>query len=147
MSKLFQAFLSGIFFTFIMDFFIFLGIQINYIDFYDIDLYYNILFADNQNIFVFLFFTVFIGALITYVKNIKISLYIIIILSLLSLSTLIKPVGYKVAQMMFMKKGQTLKNSNYTFHGDIYYNGRDKITFFDYQLKRIITLNKKDLQQ
>jgi len=52
MSKLIQAFLAGIFFTFFLDFFIFLGILLHYINFYEIDLYYNILFADNQNIFL-----------------------------------------------------------------------------------------------
>ena len=54
MSKLIQALLTGIFITFILDFFIFLGIKQNYIDFYEIDVYYNILFADHQNIFYIL---------------------------------------------------------------------------------------------
>ena len=56
MNKLFQAFLTGVFFTFILDFFLFLGIFLNYIKYYEIDLYYNILFADHQNIYIYLIF-------------------------------------------------------------------------------------------
>ena len=52
MSKLVQAFLSGAFFTFFLDFFLFLGMKLNYIDYYKIDLYYNPFFADNQNILI-----------------------------------------------------------------------------------------------
>jgi len=36
MSKIVQAFLTGVFITFIFDFLIFLGIKENYIDFYKI---------------------------------------------------------------------------------------------------------------
>jgi hypothetical protein len=69
MTKLFQAFLTGAFFTFILDFFLFLGMKLNYIDKHNIDLYYNIFFADNQNIFIYGFFTLLIGYLVIYVAN------------------------------------------------------------------------------
>jgi hypothetical protein len=61
-------------------------------------------------------------------------------------------VGYKVGELMLMQKQQTLKNAKHIFRGDIYYNGRKNITFYDYELKKIIRLdrtevilNKKDL--
>jgi len=54
MSKIVQMILSGMFFTFILDFFLFLGVKETYIDSHGIKLYYNILFADNQNIFIFI---------------------------------------------------------------------------------------------
>jgi hypothetical protein len=44
-----------------------------------------------------------------------------------------------------MKKDVTYKNKKYVYRGDVYYNGRTKITFYDYELKKIIFLNKKDL--
>ena len=50
MSKSVQALLSGLFITFLLDFFLFLGIFQNYIRVHEIDLYYNILFVDNQSI-------------------------------------------------------------------------------------------------
>ena len=145
MSKLVQALFSGIFFTYILDFFIFLGIKLHYIDFHEIDLYYNILFADNQNIFVFSFFSILIGYLVIYVSNIKIKLSIIGFMFLLSFSTLLQPIGQGIAEMLLMKKNQTFQNSRHTFTGDIYYNGRTTITFYDYELQKMIILEKKEL--
>ena len=145
MSKLIQALLTGIFITFILDFFIFLGIKQNYIDFYEIDIYYNILFVDNQNIFIFILSSIILGLFVSYVNNKKIVLIILSFLSIISLSTLLSSVGYSIGSNFIMKKNQTLKNKNHIFIGDIYYNGRKSITFYDYELQKIIILEKKDL--
>jgi len=146
MSRFVQALLSGVFFTFILDFFIFLGIQKNYIDFYEIDLYYNILFADNQNIYIFASVSLILGIIITYINNRKISVIFIGTLFILSVSTLIPKVGYLVGEKMFSIKNTILKDSRFTYNGDIYYKGRKKITMYDYELKKVITLQKKDLK-
>jgi len=145
MTKFIQAFLTGIFFTFLLDFFIFLGIKHHYIDFYEIDLYYNILFADHQNIYIFIITSALIGFIFTYINNIKLSLIVIGSLSILSLSTLIPSIGHSIGEMILMKKNVIYKDSKYTYIGDVYYNGRTKITFYDYELKKTIFLNKKDL--
>ena len=145
MTKVFQALLTGIFFTFILDFFIFLGINNNYIDFYKIDLYYNILFADHQNIYLFVLTSIIIGFIFTYINNIKFTFVVIGILSILSLSTLIPTIGHGLGEMLLMDKNITYKDSKYTYVGDVYYNGRTKITFYDYEVKKIILINKKDL--
>jgi hypothetical protein len=137
MSRFIQALLSGIFFTFIIDFFIFLGIKQNYIDFYNIDLYYNILFADNQNIFIFMAVSIIFGFLIIYLNNIKLTLITIGIFFVLSLSTLIEPIGYKIGEMMLMKKDINLYDAKYHYNGDIYYNGRKELTFYDNELKKL----------
>ena len=97
MSKFFQALLSGMFFTFILDFFLFLGIKFHYIDYYGIDLYYNILFADHQNLWIFLFFTVLIGYVTLY-TNIRLALIVVGSLFILSFSTLISPIGKAVGE-------------------------------------------------
>jgi len=141
MSKLFQALLSGIFFTFILDFFIILGVKVNYIDIHNIDVYYNILFADHQNIFLFLFFTIIIGYLIMY-ANTKTALISIGIMFVISFSTLIPPIGKFVAQTLLMQKNMTIRTDKFSYHGDIYYNGRKNITFYDSKLKKVIILNK-----
>jgi len=147
MTKAVQALLAGMFFTFFIDFFIFLGIKQNYIDFYEIDLYYNILFADHQNAFLFFGVSIILGYIIIYVNNNKFSLIVIGFLSLLALSTLIHSVGYSLGEMLFMTKNTTLRDSRHEYHGDIYYDGRKQITFYDYELKKIILLNKKELKQ
>nr|WP_321266166.1 hypothetical protein [uncultured Sulfurimonas sp.] len=145
MTKFFQAFLTGIFFTFLLDFFIFLGIKQNYIDFYEIDLYYNVLFADHQNIYLYALVSSLLGFVIIYIDNVKFSLVIFGFLFILSLSTLIPPVGHALAEKLFMKKNITLQDKKHTYTGDLYYDGRSKITFYDYELKKTILLNKKDL--
>lgn len=145
MSKLVQAFLSGVFFTFLLDFLIFLSIQLNYINFYEINVYYNILFADHQNIYIYMTSTVLIGYIVVYLNN-KVGLTILSILFILTSLTLIQPIGHLVGEKMLMKKNVTLHNKKHTFVGDVYYEGRKQITFYDYELKKIITLNKKELK-
>jgi len=145
-SKLFQALLSGIFFTYFIDFFLFLGVKIHYIDLYEIEIFYNILFADNQNIYIYLFFTLFIGYLTIYLNAIKTKLFIVGVMLFLSFATMIQPIGYSVGEMLFMKKNIILQTDRYSYRGDIYYSGRKNITFYDYDLKKIINLNKKELK-
>ncbi|MDD2790009.1 MAG: hypothetical protein PHU40_05010 [Sulfurimonas sp.] len=146
MNKVVQAFLTGAFITFIFDFFIILGIKENYIDFYKIDLYYNILFADNQSLVLFLLFTAFFGYLVLYVDANKIKLPIIIFFFIASLSTLIPSIGHALGAELFMQKNQTFKSKRYTFTGDVYYIGRKNITFYDYELQKTILLKKEELQ-
>ncbi|MCK9491502.1 MAG: hypothetical protein M0Q24_05380 [Sulfurimonas sp.] len=145
MTKALQALLTGMFVTFILDFFIFLGLLKNYIDFYEIKVYYNVLFVDHQNIFLFMFFSIIIGFSLIYVKNLKISALFISLLFIISLSTLYPSVGYALGEKMFMQKNVTLNDKKNFFVGDIYYEGREIITFYDYDLKKTILLKKKDL--
>ncbi len=145
MSKVIQALLSGVFFTFILDFFILLGVKLHYINFYGVQVYYNILFADHQNIFLFLFFSLIIGFLVMY-ANTKTALIVIGSLFVLSFSTLIPPIGKIVGEMMLMKKNVTLKTDKFSYHGNIYYDGRKTITLYDNELKKVIILNKNKIQ-
>ena len=146
MSKFFQALLTGIFFTFILDFFIFLGIKLNYIDFYEIDLYYNILFADNQCFILYAVFSAIIGYLVIYLNNNKVSAIILGILFSITALTLVPPIGYKLGEMMLMKNNTTLQDERHTYVGDIYYDGRERVTFYDYNLKKVINLDKTRLK-
>jgi hypothetical protein len=144
MTKLVQAFLSGVFFTFILDFFIFLGVKENYIDTHNIQVYYNILFADHQNIFIFFLFTVIIGYLVIYAKN-KIAIPIIGVLFILCASTLIPPIGKMAGTFILMKKNATIKTNRFSYHGNIYYDGRKDVTLYDDELKKVIILDKNKI--
>jgi hypothetical protein len=145
MSKFLQALLSGMFFTFILDFFLFLGIKFHYIDYYEIDLYYNILFADHQSLWIFLFFTVVIGYVTLY-TNIKLALIVVGSLFVLSFSTLISPIGKAVGAYILSKEDVVLQTSRFSYHGNIIYDGRKKITFYDTDLQKIITLDKERIK-
>ena len=46
-----------------------------------------------------------------------------------------------------MERDVTLDKEKYTFYGDIYYNGRKQIVLYEYELKKTIILNKKDIKQ
>jgi hypothetical protein len=145
MSKLVQAFLSGMFITFLLDFFLFLGIFQNYIRVHEIDLYYNILFADNQSLVLFLLFSIFLGYIFLYLST-KIALVTIGALALLSLSTLITPIGNSVAEVILMKKDVVLNMQKYSYQGDILYDGREYITFYDYRFKKVLELEKNKIR-
>lgn len=145
-NKVIQAVLTGLFVAFILDFFFFLGIFINYINFHNIDVYYNTLFADHQNGYIFFLLTLMFGYMIIYIKNHKLSLITVSLLSFVTLLTLFEDIGQRVGESMFMTKNTTLKSSRYSYIGDILYDGRTHITFYDYELKRVIKLNKKELK-
>jgi len=144
MSKVVQAFLSGMFFTFILDFFLFLGVFENYIKAKEIDVYYNILFADHQSLFIFLFFSIVLGYITLY-KETKLSLIVIGTLSIISLSTLITPIGSTLGEALLMKSGVEIHMIKYSYSGDILYDGRDKITFYDYNFKKVLHLDKNQI--
>ncbi len=146
MIKLIQAFLSGIFFTFILDFFLFLGIKLHYIDYYEIDLYYNILFADHQCLLLYLIMSALLGYLTIYLQRPKVAALILAGLFGIVLLTLIPPVGNSIGKMVLLEKDQTLKDDRFTYHGDLYYDGRDDVYIFDNELQKIIKLQKKDLR-
>ena len=146
MSKLVQAFLTGVFFTFFIDFFLFLGIKPNYIDLYEIDLYYNILFADNQNIYIYLFFTILFGYIVTYLESVKVGFIVIGTLFVLSLATFIPFIGHSMGVLILQTKNISFHDSRHVYRGDMYYNGRRTITFYDTDIKKILTLQKKDLK-
>jgi len=145
MSKIIQMILSGMFFTFICDFFLFLGIKQNYIDTNNIQIYYNILFADNQSFIIFLFFTLITGYIVMYLSN-KIALISIGTLFLLSASTLIPPIGKMTGEALFMQKNRSIKTDKFSYHGDLLYIGRKNIYFYDYELKKVIILDKNKIQ-
>ncbi|MGE4397595.1 MAG: hypothetical protein AB7D34_09160 [Sulfurimonas sp.] len=147
MNRAIQALLSGIFITFILDFFLFLGILLNYINFYNIDLYYNILFADNQNGFLFFGLSIVLGYIVVYVKNYKVSLITVGLLSFLTLLTLFQSIGHSVGEAIFMQKDRVLVTSKRTYSGDILYDGREYITFYERTLEKIIKISKKDLKK
>jgi len=145
MSKIFQMILTGIFFTFIFDFFLFLGIKENYINPNGIHLYYNILFVDNQNIFIFTFIALFVGYITIYISN-KIAIILTTLLFLCSSATLIPPVGKYIGELLFMQQNTALKTNKFSYYGDLLYKGRKNIYLYDYELKKVIILDKNHIK-
>ncbi len=147
MTKSAQAFLTGVFFTFILDFQFFLGIKLYYIDRYEIDVYYNILFADHQNLLYLIPLVVIIGFVTTYIKNTKVPLVTLGVFFAVTMLIYIPSIGEKMGAHMLQKENARYQDGRYVYKGTLYYDGRHKITIFDDELQRLITLNKKDLQK
>ena len=146
MTKIIQAILAGALGTFILDFFLFLGVYLHYIKPLGIEVYYNVLFADNQNALLYALFTILIGYLVMYTRT-AVKVPIMALLFAAVFSTLIPSVGKELGERMFMKKNVTLHNKKFAFHGDIYYIGRDKITFYDRDLRKVILLDKNEIME
>ncbi len=145
-TKLLQAFLAGIFFTFILDFFLFLGIFKHYIEHYEIDLFYNILFADHQNIWLYLLVSAALGWLSIYYAKPKPTVAVLGTLFVLVLLTLIPPIGEKVGSMMLLQPDQHVVSGAHIYTGDIYYDGREHIYILDDELNELVKLPKSQIK-
>ncbi len=146
MSKIIQIILVGVFFTFIADFFFFLGIKLHYIDVLGIEVYYNVLFVDNQKWYIFFGVSLIVGLLIHYTPM-QVYLPIMILFYFLVFFALYHPVGEALGEWLFMKENVTLHNDKFTFRGDILYIGREKIYFFDKDLNKMIELKKTEIKE
>ncbi len=146
MSRAILALLVGIFVTFIMDFFLFLGIYLNYIKLYEIDVYYNVLFADNQNVLYFILSTLFYALSLLYLNSKTIKISILLLSSFITTLLLIPDVSRAVAASTLMQKNARLQDAKYIYKGDIYYNGRSKIYIYDTEVSKMIVLDKKEIK-
>lgn len=146
MIRFSQALLTGIFFTFILDFLFFLGIKLHYLDFHKIPEFYNVLFADHQNILYFIPFVMLIGFVTTYIEGNKTALITLVLLFAAALSTLIPSVGLKAGEMLLQKADARFEDGRYIYKGTLFYEGRQKLYLFDDELGYLITLDKKDLK-
>ncbi|MBD3798907.1 hypothetical protein [Sulfuricurvum sp.] len=143
MIKALQAFLTGLFFTFLFDFSLFLGLKLHYIDAHGIKLFFNPFFADNQNVIVLLALTIFIGWITMYQRSIKTAIIVLSLFALISASALIPQIGSKFGDALFRKGNQQITIAPHTYRGDILYIDRQKLYFFDTDLQRLITLPKE----
>lgn len=146
MSKTLIALLTGMLITFIVDFFLFLGMKLNYFDFYEIEIFYNVLFADNQDFTLFFTSSIVFGFIVIFVANKKLTLTLISILTIVSIAPLFSDIGKSLGKEVFMKKDQTFNEAKHSFYGDVYYDGRRTIHFYDNELNRIIILQKDKLK-
>ncbi len=146
MSKFFQLLLSGMFFTFLLDFFLFLGMYLHYIQALEIPLYYNIFFVDNQSFLLFFGVSFLLGFTLMYLGQ-KVSLLLIGSLFLVVFSTLIEPIGFKIGTILFTQKEKTLYTKKFQYRGEIYYEGREEIYFYDTKLDKMLAFEKNKIKE
>ena len=128
---------------FLLNFFFFLGLKLNYLDKLEIKEFYNVLFVDNQNIIIFIIGATTLGFLLIFLRNSTIKAVLFAITWLLSALTLITPIGYSMGEYMFKKENQSIQMQTQTFKGDIMYESRDHL-FVRFNNDDSITKIKKD---
>ncbi len=146
-SKIINSFFLGLIFVLLLDFLIFIGIKINYIDFYNIKVYYNVLFVDNQSYILLFVLSAFFGYLISNKKSIRVFAYIYIFLIFIALSTLYSPIGKSLGELLFQKNSLSFKVGKITFKGDLLYRGRKQTYIYRKDINKVIKLSNKDLLQ
>lgn len=146
-NKVITAFFTGVFFAFFLDFFFILGLFLNYIKAQDIDIYYNVLFADHQDFFLFFTVAGLLGYLFIFFRNSKIAVLIFFAALVLVNLTQIPSIGKGVGEMLFSKENQIISSGKQTFIGTLVYEGRDKIWFRDDELQKIITIQKDSINE
>lgn len=143
MTKIIQALLIGPFFTFVLYFFLFLGLKLHYIDPLGIKVYYNTLFADHQNLFIFAIMSI-IGAVMAYwIRSRGVFLSILTLITLSVMSVLIPFIGNEAGRKMFLIPDRTITIGPHVYRGDILYIDRKEIYFYDTNLQKMITLPKE----
>jgi hypothetical protein len=147
MIKLIQALLTSLFVIMIIDFFIFLGMQFHYLDFYKVPEFFNPFFCHNQSYYILLPSTVILTVMILFLKKPKILMPIVMsILVLISIaSTFISSFGFWLGKTILVQDNIVLEDSRYTYRGNIYFEGRSTVLFYDKETKKLFELEKTDI--
>ncbi|WP_458700773.1 isoleucyl-tRNA synthetase [Sulfurospirillum sp. 1307] len=135
-----NSFFMGIIFVSILDFLYFIGLKINYFDFYGISEYFNIIFVDNQNFYMLLPLSFVVGYLLLYSAFSKFFFKIYLVVLIASLFTLYAPVGKAFGDMIFKQENQQVKVGSTLFEADVLYMGRSFVYMYRKDIDKTIKL-------
>lgn len=144
--RIFNSFFIGLAFVSLLDFLYFIGIKLNYFDFYKIREYFNVIFVDNQNFILLLLSCFIVGYLILYSKFSKLFTRIYIITIFLAASSIYEPIGRYFGVLEFMQKEQTFILGNSKFKGKILYKGRKYSYIYRDDLSKTIKLSNDEVK-
>ncbi|MBL0687453.1 MAG: hypothetical protein JJV94_06485 [Sulfurospirillum sp.] len=139
-NRIAGSFFIGALFISILDFLYFIGLKLNYFNFYKIDIYFNVLFYDNQNFYLLAPLSFVVGYILIYSFAAKFFMKIYILVILLFMGALYEPVGKKLGESIFLKKNQQFLFGSTAFNGAILYTGRDNIYIYRKELEKTIKL-------
>ena len=100
-NRILGSLFMGFIFISILDFLYFIGLKLNYFDFYKIDVYFNVLFVDNQNFYILVPLALVVGYMLMYSKLAKQFLKIYVIIILVSATSLYEPIGKSLGETVF----------------------------------------------
>ncbi len=140
-NRILISFFMGFIAISILDFLFFIGLQLNYFEHYGINIYFNALFAQNQNLYILTPLTLLTGYMLMYNPFAKQFLKLYVIIIILFATTLYQPIGQKAGETIFSKQNQTYQLGSTTFNGSTLYEARGKIYIYRKDLKRTIELD------
>jgi hypothetical protein len=144
-ARLVNAFLIGLAFVAILDFLFFIGLKINYFDFYVIKEYFNVLFIDNQNFYILLPLSLLVGYLVLYSGFSKIFIRFYLICIFLSAATIYEPIGLMAGEKIFLKENLRLKLGTTVFSADLLYSSRVYVYLYRKDLSKTIKLKRDEV--
>ncbi len=145
--RVFNSFFIGITFVSLIDFLYFIGIKLNYFNFYNINVYFNAIFIDNQNFYLIIPSFFIVGYLVLYCKFSKFFTRIYMIVIILAFATIYEPIGHYFGKLQFMKENQSFQVGDIKFKGDLLYKGRKYIYIYRKDISKSIKILKKDLKE
>jgi len=145
-NRIFGSLFMGLIFVSILDFLYFIGLKLNYFDLYKIDVYFNVLFIDNQNFYLLIPLSFIFGYLLMYSPFIKVFMKIYIITILLFAATIYEPIGKTLGETVFLKQNQRYKLGSTTFSGETLYEGRKNIYIYRKEILKTIKLSIEEVK-
>ncbi len=144
--KIFNSFFIGIAFVSLIDFLYFIGIKLNYFDYYKIQEYFNVIFIDNQNFYLIIPSFFIVGYLVLYCKFAKFFIRVYILVIILALASIYEPVGHYFGKLEFMKQNRNFMVGSIKFSGDLLYTGRRYIYIYRKDISKTVKILKKDVK-
>jgi len=140
MIKFIQALFSGLLVVLILDFFIFLGLYLHYVEALEIPFYFNAFFIDNQPWLLLFISTLLFGLLIIYNPIKMVNLAVLLLATSVSLLPLIPSIGLNSGYWLFSLEPYDITINQQHYHGKLLYKRRGIVTLFDNDLQRNVTL-------
>jgi len=144
-TKVFNSFFLGLILYLILDFLVFIGIKTNYLDYYHIKEYYNVLFVDHQNYIILVIISFVFGYLMMQKKSAKAFAFFYIFLIVLSFSTFLTPIGRSIGEYLFRKNDLVFRLGKVKFSGDLLYKGRVYTYIYRKDINKVIKLKNSEL--
>jgi hypothetical protein len=140
-------------FTFIMlftpllpSFFFFIGLKLNYIDFYGITEYYNVIFVDQMPWIIYWISGVVLATLFSFSSK-KFAAIILIVLTLSSTLMFIPTIAHDLSKDLFSKEPFQIVKKPWTYKGTLLYEGRDNYYLLNEENQRVMTFKKDEIDE
>lgn len=141
-----SSFFMGLVLISLLDFIVFIGLKLNYIDFYNIKEYFNVFFFDNQPFLAIAILSLCFGYFLLYTPLRKAMQILYLLTLLVFLSVFIPNVSQNLGKRLFMQKELNFMLGKVEFKGDMLYVGRNLYYIYRNDLQKTIRLKKDEVK-